>query len=54
MTYDQISYFAGTWGLVFLVVMFVGAVAYALWPGNKEKFRRAANQPLDEEDSLPH
>jgi|TARA_R110002096_G_scaffold266710_1_gene460314 cytochrome c oxidase cbb3-type subunit IV len=49
MTYQEVSSFSQSWGLVFLVTMFVVAVAYALWPSNKDKFNDAANSPLDEE-----
>ena len=49
MTYETLSAFAQTWGLCFLVVMFIVALVYALWPGNREKFQRAARLPLDEE-----
>ena len=49
MTYDQVSQFAGTWGLVFLLALFVAVLAYAFWPGNKGKFDRAANSPLEED-----
>jgi cbb3-type cytochrome oxidase subunit 3 len=31
------------------VVLFVGAVLYAFWPRNREKFRRAAERPLLED-----
>lgn len=48
MSYEEFSHFAGTWGLVWLVVMFMTALAYALWPSNKEKFERAAQSPLDD------
>jgi cbb3-type cytochrome oxidase subunit 3 len=34
---------------VFLVAAFVLAVAYALWPGNRKGFDRAARRPLEEE-----
>ncbi len=47
MDYETFSLFAGTWGLVLLVVMFIAAMAYALWPSNKEKFEQAAQLPLD-------
>lgn len=50
MDYETFSIFAGTWGLVLLVVMFVAAMAYALWPSNKEKFEHAAHLPLDAEN----
>jgi len=49
MTYEQVSHFAQTWGLVFLLIAFVVIVAYALWPGNRKKFDRAARRPLDDE-----
>lgn len=49
MTYQQVSHFAQTWGLVFLVIAFVLVIAYALWPGNRKTFDRAARRPLDEE-----
>ncbi|MEZ6024039.1 MAG: cbb3-type cytochrome c oxidase subunit 3 [Hyphomonadaceae bacterium] len=50
MTYEQASHFAQTGGLVLLATCFVIAVIYALWPGNKEKFQRAAHAPLDDGD----
>lgn len=49
MTHETLSHFAQTWGLVFLVVLFLGACAYALWPSNRSRFDRAARVPLDEE-----
>lgn len=52
MNHADVSAFAQTWGLVFLVVMFAAAVAYALWPKNKKKFDRAAQLPLDDDDDL--
>ena len=48
MTFESVSYFAQTWGLVFLVVLFAGVLIYALWPRNREIFRRAARSPLEE------
>jgi len=49
MTYETVSAFAQTYGLVFLVIMFVSVLVYALWPGNKRKFESAARRPLDED-----
>jgi cytochrome c oxidase cbb3-type subunit 4 len=45
MSYEAMTGFAQTWGLAFLVVLFVGAVLYALWPRNSEKFRRGRTEP---------
>ncbi len=51
MDYETFSLFAGTWGLVLLVVMFISAMAYAFWPSNKEKFEHAAQLPLEADTS---
>lgn len=50
MSYDQATHFAQTWGLALLVTLFAGVLVYALWPGNREKFQRAAHAPLNEEN----
>ncbi len=49
MTYETVSSIAPTIGLIFFIALFTGVVAYAFWPRNREKFRRAAKMPLDEE-----
>lgn len=50
MTYAEATHFAQTWGLGLLVVLFAGVLIYALWPGNRDKFKRAAQTPLENED----
>lgn len=51
---DGIYEFVRSLWVVWLVLLFVGIVAYALWPGNRRKFREAARIPLeDEEDEVP-
>lgn len=50
MSYAEVSHLAQTWGLALLAILFVGAVIYALWPGNREKFKRAAKTPLERDD----
>ena len=49
--YEALSSFAQTGGLVYFVLMFAGALIYALWPSNQETFDCAANSPL--EDKAP-
>ena len=49
MLYENIASFAASYGLIYLVVLFAGVLAYALWPGNKRKFDRAARLPLKED-----
>ena len=37
------------WWTVWLVVVFIGIVVYAMWPGNRDKFEHARSIPfLDE------
>lgn len=48
MTFQEISIFSQTYGLVYLFVLFLIVVAYALWPKNKDKFDKAANIPFEE------
>lgn len=50
MTYSEVTHFAQTWGMALLVVLFVGVAIYALWPGNRERFKQAAHVPLENED----
>jgi cytochrome c oxidase cbb3-type subunit 4 len=49
MDYQSISAFAQSWGLVYLMALFCGVLAYALWPRNQEKFDHAARIPLNED-----
>ena len=53
MTYEALRAFSGTFGLIFLVVMFVATVAFALHPGNKKRFDEAAQLPFDDEGDEP-
>ena len=49
MSYEAMSRIAQQGGAVYFVVMFVIAVAYAVWPRKRDEFQRAARLPLDEE-----
>ena len=49
MSYLAIAAFAKSWGLVYLMALFAGVVAYALWPSNRGKFESAARLPLEED-----
>lgn len=48
-THQGIAYFAQTWGLVYLFILMLGVVIYALWPANRAKFERAARAALDDD-----
>lgn len=49
MTFEGLSHFAQTWGLLYLVVLFLGVLVYAFRPGAKKKFEDAARIPLRED-----
>jgi cytochrome c oxidase cbb3-type subunit 4 len=49
MTYQVVAEFAQTGGLVYFVLMFLGAALYALWPRNRARFDHAARMPLSED-----
>ena len=49
MTYESVSHFAQTWGLIYLLVLFVVVLVYAMRPGAKKKFEDAARIPLKED-----
>jgi cytochrome c oxidase cbb3-type subunit 4 len=48
-TYMAVAHFAQTWGLGYFVVVFVAAMAYALWPSKRAQFDHAARMPLRED-----
>lgn len=47
--YERIAAFSQTWGLIYFIVLFIGVLAYVLWPKNRKRFEDAANIPLREE-----
>lgn len=52
--YETITRFAQSWGMFYTIALFAIALAYALWPSNKQEFDRAARAPLDTEDDNGH
>ncbi|MBI1385138.1 MAG: CcoQ/FixQ family Cbb3-type cytochrome c oxidase assembly chaperone [Rhizobiales bacterium] len=47
MTYETVAGTTQSIALVFFMVVFFLAVLYALWPGNRATFERAARLPLE-------
>ncbi len=48
--HETLVAFAKTFGLFYLIFMFLVACAYAFWPSKKGEFDRAARSVLDDED----
>ena len=42
--------FAKTFGLIYLMVMFLVSVVYAFWPSKRDEFDRASRSVLDDEE----
>ena len=49
MTYESVSAFAQTWGMLYIIALFAGVLIYALRPSAKKKFDDAARIPLKED-----
>jgi cytochrome c oxidase cbb3-type subunit IV len=47
--YAYLAGLAQQLGLIYFVAIFAGVCIYALWPGNRERFERAASAPLNED-----
>ncbi len=47
--YDKMRQFADSWGLLYMMVIFIGVVLYTFRPGAKKHYDAQAQIPLDEE-----
>ena len=48
-TYERLQAFIASWGFVYFGVIFIAALVYALWPGNRKAFDEASRIPLEED-----
>ena len=51
MTHESATVLAQIIALLIFFGLFIGVIAYALWPSNKRTFEEAANLPLEDEKS---
>jgi len=49
MGYDTLRHAADSWGLLYLLVVFVGVIIYAFRPGSKKIYDDVANIPMKED-----
>ena len=49
MSYEQVASFTQTAALVLFMAIFIGVVIYAFWPGNKKRFEKDAQIPLQKD-----
>jgi cytochrome c oxidase cbb3-type subunit 4 len=50
LNHDSLVYLSKSIGLLYLVGLSVVIVAYAYWPSNRQRFDRAADAILENED----
>lgn len=49
MDHETLRHFADSWGLLYMVVIFIGVIAYTFRPGSKKIADEIANIPLNED-----
>lgn len=47
--YDQMRQFADSWGLLYMVIIFIGVCLYVFRPGSKQYYEKQSQIPLDGE-----
>ncbi|GGF72862.1 cbb3-type cytochrome oxidase subunit 3 [Terasakiella sp.] len=50
MSLDDIVSLARQLWVVWLLILFLGIIGFALWPRHKDRFDEAANIPLQDDD----
>ena len=53
LSYETVARFAQQGGLIYFGAIFLAGVAYALWPRNREAFKRLAQLPLQDHEDQP-
>ncbi len=48
MDYNEFRYFADSWGLVYLLAIFLFVVVFIFRPGSRRYYENAAQIPFDE------
>jgi len=47
MSYDTVATFSQVTSLLMFIAIFLAVVAYAFWPGNRQKFEQLQRNALD-------
>ena len=50
LDHDALVWFSKSFGLLYLIGLSIVVVVYAYWPSNKQRFDRAADAILEDED----
>jgi cytochrome c oxidase cbb3-type subunit 4 len=49
MDYNELRHFADSWGLLYLVAIFVAVLAFVFRPGSRRHYEEASRIPLKED-----
>ena len=49
MDYSLLRQFADSWGLLYMVILFVGTILFTFRPGSKQKADEIAQIPFEED-----
>lgn len=52
MTYETVARFSQQGGTLYFGLMFAVGLIYALWPRNRDTFKRLAQLPLEDDDNV--
>jgi len=51
LEYETVARIAQQGGTIYFVAVFLAGCAYALWPKNRDAFRRLSQLPLEDDES---
>lgn len=51
LSHQLVVAFSKSFGLFYLLAMTLGALVYALWPANRDRFDHSARSIIDDEDA---
>lgn len=51
MAYEQVAGFAGSAGLIYMMLLFAAVLVYAFWPRNRARFDKASRIPFEDNGS---
>lgn len=49
MSYEHVASITQVAALLLFIAFFIGVLIYAFWPGNKKRFKEAAELPLEKD-----
>ena len=51
LSHETVVWFSKSFGLIWMMILFIGITAYAYWPSNRKTFERLGKSILEDEDT---